>query len=105
MFTPVSCSLPFVFSFPHKTPRGVSYDYANTRAPSGRPARSLPESKHNYENNNSSALGFTTAVDAPNRITNPKESFVASEGIYTLREEITLNVPPPHPSEPLIIAT
>ena len=47
------------------------------------------------------ALGFTTAIDAPNRIANPKESFVASEGIYTLREEITLSVPPPHPSEPL----
>jgi hypothetical protein len=49
------------------------------------------------------ALGFSSAVDTPNRITNPKESFVASEGIYTLREEITLSVPPPHPSEPLII--
>lgn len=49
------------------------------------------------------ALGFTTAIDAPNRITTPKESFVASEGIYTLREEVTLSIPPPHPSEPLII--
>jgi catabolite repression protein CreC len=49
------------------------------------------------------ALGFTTAIDAPNRVTSPKESFVASEGIYTLREEITLSIPPPHPSEPLII--
>jgi hypothetical protein len=49
------------------------------------------------------ALGFTTAIDAPNRITAPKESFVASEGIYHLREEITLSVPPPHPSEPLIM--
>jgi hypothetical protein len=49
------------------------------------------------------ALGFTAAIDAPNRIANPKESFVASEGIYTLREEITLIVPPPHPSEPLIV--
>jgi catabolite repression protein CreC len=49
------------------------------------------------------ALGFTTAIDAPNRISNPKESFVASEGIYTLREEVTLSVPPPHPSEPLIM--
>src|SRR5271170_7322025 len=49
------------------------------------------------------ALGFTTAIDSPNRITTPKESFVASEGIYTLREEMTLSVPPPHPSEPLIM--
>jgi hypothetical protein len=49
------------------------------------------------------ALGFTTAIDAPNRITNPKESFIASEGIYTLREEVSLSVPPPHPSEPLIM--
>lgn len=49
------------------------------------------------------ALGFTTAIDAPNRITTPKESFVASEGIYTLREEVTLSIPPPHPSEPLIM--
>ena len=49
------------------------------------------------------ALGFTTAIDAPNRISNPKESFVASEGIYTLREEITLAIPPPHPSEPLVM--
>jgi len=49
------------------------------------------------------ALGFATAIDAPNRIANPKESFVASEGIYTLRDEITLSVPPPHPSEPLIM--
>lgn len=49
------------------------------------------------------ALGFTTAIDAPNRINTPKESFIASEGIYTLREEVTLSVPPPHPSEPLIM--
>jgi len=49
------------------------------------------------------ALGFTTAIDAPNRISTPRETFVASEGIYTLREEITLTVPPPHPSEPLIM--
>src|SRR5438046_4309192 len=48
-------------------------------------------------------LGFTTAVDAPNRIETPKESFVASEGIYTLREEVILSVPPPHPSEPLVM--
>jgi hypothetical protein len=49
------------------------------------------------------ALGFTTAIDAPNRVSHPKESFVASEGIYTLRDEVTLSVPPPHPSEPLIM--
>jgi hypothetical protein len=49
------------------------------------------------------SLGFTAAIDAPNRITIPKESFVASEGIYTLREEVALNIPPPHPSEPLIL--
>jgi catabolite repression protein CreC len=49
------------------------------------------------------ALGFTAAIDAPNRISNPKESFIASEGIYTLREEISLSIPPPHPSEPLIM--
>jgi catabolite repression protein CreC len=49
------------------------------------------------------ALGFTAAIDAPNRIANPKESFVASEGIYTLREEVVLSIPPPHPSEPLIM--
>ena len=49
------------------------------------------------------ALGFTTAIDAPNRVSNPKESFIASEGIYNLREEISLSVPPPHPSEPLIM--
>jgi len=49
------------------------------------------------------ALGFTTAIDAPNRISTPMDTFVASEGIYSLREEITLSVPPPHPSEPLIM--
>src|SRR5271169_1979069 len=49
------------------------------------------------------SLGYTTVIDAPNRINNPKESFVASEGIYTLREEATLSIPPPHPSEPLIL--
>ena len=48
------------------------------------------------------AMGFSTAIDAPNRITILKESFVASEGVYTLREEVTLSIPPPHPSEPLI---
>ena len=50
-----------------------------------------------------SSLGYTAAIDAPNRIGNPKESFVASEGIYTLRQEVTLSIPPPHPSEPLIM--
>jgi catabolite repression protein CreC len=49
------------------------------------------------------ALGYTTVIDAPNRIATPKDSFVASEGIYTLREEVTLSIPPPHPSEPLIM--
>jgi catabolite repression protein CreC len=28
---------------------------------------------------------------------------VASEGIYNLREEVILSIPPPHPSEPLIM--
>lgn len=49
------------------------------------------------------SLGYTTVVEAPNRLATPKESFVAGEGIYTLREEVTLSIPPPHPSEPLIV--
>ena len=49
------------------------------------------------------ALGYATSIDAPNRVTTPKQSFVASEGIYTLREEITLSIPPPHPTEQLIM--
>jgi catabolite repression protein CreC len=49
------------------------------------------------------ALGYTAVIDAPNRIATPRDSFVASEGIYNLREEVTLSIPPPHPSEPLIM--
>jgi hypothetical protein len=111
MFAPVSstsASSPQRFHsaiFAWKSPSSI--DQRNVLTSSFVPAQPVPLARSQIQTQMRDqqliALGFTIAVDAPNRISTPKESFVASEGIYTLREEIVLSIPPPHPSEPLML--
>jgi hypothetical protein len=102
MFAPVSCPLPpspFLLLGPPQNVMSVCIlkPFVKTA-----PAARSQQPQILTREQQLASLGYSTTVDAPNRIATPKESFVASEGIYTLREEVTLSIPPPHPSEPLI---